>query len=100
MWALRSAFPFSTIARRSRRSHQDAVSAQSRYLAANDKVKSAETSYGLVLAQFNEGMKNTVELLTEKNNYLSAQQEQIQAKYQAVLSIKLLNFYQNEPITL
>ena len=80
--------------------YQDAVSAQSRYLAANDKVKSAETSYGLVLAQFNEGMKNTVELLTEKNNYLSAQQEQIQAKYQAVLSIKLLNFYQNEPITL
>lgn len=45
-------------------------------------------------------MKNTVELLTEKNNYLSAQQEQIQAKYQAVLSIKLLNFYQNEAITL
>ena len=31
--------------------------------------------------QFNLGMKNTVELLTEKNNLLQAQQEQLQAKY-------------------
>lgn len=80
--------------------YQDAVSAQSRYVAANDQVKSAEISYNLVLEQFNAGMKNTVDLLTQKNEYLASQQEQIQAKYQAVLSIKLLNFYQNEPITL
>ena len=45
-------------------------------------------------------MKHTVELLTEKNNYLAAQQEQIQAKYQAVLSIRLLDFYRNVPIEL
>lgn len=80
--------------------HQDATSAQSRYLAATDKVKSASLSYRLVSEQFNAGMKNTVELLTEKNNLLAAQQEQIQAKYQAVLSLKLLNFYQNQPIEL
>ena len=80
--------------------YQDAVSAQSRYIAANDQVKSAAISYNLVLEQFNAGMKNTVDLLTQKNEYLASQQEQIQAKYQAVLSIKLLNFYQNEPITL
>ena len=80
--------------------YQDVVSAQSRYIAANDQVKSAAISYNLVLEQFNAGMKNTVDLLTQKNEYLASQQEQIQAKYQAVLSIKLLNFYQNEPITL
>ncbi len=80
--------------------YQDAVSAQSRYLSASDQVKSAKISYDLVSAQFDEGMKNTVELLTEKNNYLSAQMEQLQAKYQAVLSIKLLNFYCNQPIEL
>ncbi len=80
--------------------YQDAISAQSRYTSATDKLRSAQTSYELVAAQFNEGMKNTVELLTEKNTYLSAQLEQLQAKYQAVLSIKLLNFYRNEPITL
>ena len=47
---------------------------------------------------FDAGMKNTVELLTEKNNYLSALQEQIQAKFEAILSLKLLNFYRNQPI--
>ena len=80
--------------------YQDAVSAQSRYRAATDKVRSAGLSYSLVLGQFEAGMKNTVELLTEKNNYLAAQQEQIQAKYQAVLSIRLLDFYRNVPIEL
>ena len=55
-------------------------------------------SYNLVQEQFNAGMKNTVELLTEKNNYLSALQEQIQAKFEAILSLKLLNFYRNQPI--
>ena len=38
-------------------------------------------------------MKNTVELLTEKNNYLSARQQLLQAKYMAILNSKLLDFY-------
>lgn len=80
--------------------HQNVTASQSRYLAATNSVKSATMSYNLVQEQFNEGMKNTVELLTEKNNYLSALQEQIQAKFEAILSLKLLNFYRNQPIEL
>lgn len=76
------------------------ISAQSRYVAATNSVKSATKSYELVQAQFDSGMKNTVELLTEKNNYLSAIQEQIQAKFESILSLKLLNFYRNQPIEL
>jgi hypothetical protein len=45
-------------------------------------------------------MKNTVELLTEKNNFLSAQQEMLQAKYMAILNAQLLRFYQGKEITL
>lgn len=78
----------------------DATSAQQRYIAAQEKLRSSETSYELVNEQFNLGMKNTVELLTEKNNLLSAQQEVIQAKYMAILSLELLNFYQGEDITI
>ena len=80
--------------------HQNALSAQSRYVAATNSVKSAATSYRLVQEQFDRGMANTVELLTEKNNYLAAVQEQTQAKFEAILSLKLLNFYQNQPIEL
>lgn len=79
---------------------QDAVSAQSRFEAATGKLKSAELSYRLVQEQFDSGMKNAVDLLTEKNNYLSAQQEVIQAKYQSVLSLQLLEFYRGGVIGL
>lgn len=78
----------------------DANSAQQRYAAANEKLKSTEISYNLISEQFNMGMKNTVELLTEKNNLLQAHQEQLQAKYMAILNTQLLKFYQGEKLTL
>lgn len=78
----------------------DANSAQQRYVAAIEKLNSTQTSYDLIQEQFNLGMKNTVELLTEKNNLLSAQQETLQAKYMAILNTQLLKFYQGETISL
>jgi len=76
----------------------DATSAQSQYLAALERLSAVEESYNLTQQQFYLGMKNTVELLTEKNNYLSAQQEVIQSKYMALMSKELLNVYQNRPV--
>lgn len=78
----------------------DANSAQQQYAAANAKLKSTQTSYELISEQFNLGMKNTVELLTEKNNLLQAQQEQLQAKYMAILNTQLLKFYQGDKLEL
>ncbi len=78
----------------------DANSAQQQYAAATEKLRSTQTSFDLVSEQFNLGMKNTVDLLTEKNNLLSAQQEQLQAKYMAILNAKLLHFYAGDEINL
>ena len=78
----------------------DANSAQQRYAAANEKLKSTQISYDLISEQFDLGMKNTVELLTEKNNLLQAQQEQLQAKYMAILNTQLLKFYQGDKLAL
>lgn len=78
----------------------DAWSSQLQYTAAVEKLKSTQASYDLVSEQFNFGMKNTVELLTEKNNLMSAEQEVLQSKYMAVLNIQLLRFYAGEEITL
>ena len=49
----------------------------------------------MISEQFNAGLKNTVELITEKNSLLSAQSNLLQAKYQSVLSMKLLDMYVN-----
>jgi len=78
----------------------DAISGQSKYNAAKDKLTSSELSYTLVKEQYALGMRNTVELTTEQNNYANALQELLQAKYTALLSIKLLNFYQGKEITI
>jgi outer membrane protein len=78
----------------------DAISAQKRYFAAKIQQQAATESYSLVTEQFEAGIKNTVELLTEKNNLLNATSQLLQAKYQAVLAEKILARYMNEPIEL
>ena len=80
--------------------HNDAVSAQHQYSSSQAKLEAAEESYRLVREQFDAGIKNTVELMTEENNYISALSQKLQAKYKAVLALKLLNRYMNEPIEL
>lgn len=78
----------------------DAGNSIAQYLAAKEQLESATTSFELVSEQFGLGMKNTVELLTEKNNLLNAQQQLLQSKYMAVLSKTLLRFYAGEKLWL
>ncbi len=78
----------------------DASSAQSKYRTACEQLAATRTSYELTEEQFMLGMKNTVEMLNAKNNWLSAQQEVSQSRFMALLSLKLLDYYNNKPITL
>ncbi len=80
--------------------HHDAVAGQANYLSSAEKLAYAEESYRLAEASFEAGRNNAVELITEKNNYLSALSARLQAKYQAVLAAKILLFYKGEPVTL
>jgi len=79
-------------------SYQDALSAQSQYVAATEKVKALQTSYDLIEQQFNLGLKNTLELMTEKNNLLAAKQSMLQAKYLSIMNVQMLNLYQDIPL--
>jgi len=76
----------------------DATSSQTQYASAKENLAYVKQSYDLTQEQFFLGMKNTVELLTQKNNYLTAQQEVLQAKYMSIMSIQLLNIYQKKSI--
>lgn len=80
--------------------YQEALSAQSQYLAATNQVKAMQTSYNLIEQQYELGMKNTLDLLTEKNNLLSATQQQMQYKYLSVVAAQVLNLYQDKPVSL
>ena len=76
--------------------HLDAISSQSRFDAANAQVEAAEQSYDLVNEKYSLGMLNAVDILVEKNNLLNAKQEMIQAKYNSLLNLRLLEFYMNQ----
>lgn len=78
----------------------NAHNAQQEYLAAEAKMKSSRVSFELVNEEFNLGMKNMVDLLTEKTNLLSAEQQRLQAKYMAILDRMMLKFYAGESIQL
>jgi outer membrane protein len=78
----------------------DANSAQQRYVAAKEKCKSAQTSFDLINEQFKLGLKNIVELLTQKNTLSTSEQEMLQAKYMAILNTQLLKYYQGDKISL
>jgi len=76
----------------------EARSAQNKFIAARSNVESAQASYNLVSEQFGVGLKNATELLTERSNLLTAQQEFLQSKYTAILNLQLLRFYMGEDI--
>lgn len=71
-----------------------AVINQNKFKAAKVSTKSAKASYELLSEQFALGLKNIVELMTGKNNLLTAQQNELQSKYLAILNIDMLKFYE------
>ena len=71
---------------------------QQKYKAASSSVESARQSYELLSEQFRLGLKNIVELMTGKDNLLSAQQNQLQSKYLTLYNQQMLSFYQGEEI--
>ena len=68
---------------------------QSQFKAAKVSSESAQTSYDLLSEQFKLGLKNIVELRTGKDNLLKAKQNELQAKYMAILNLNILKFYKD-----
>lgn len=67
---------------------------QQKYKAACATVESEQQSFDLLQEQFRLGLKNIVELMTGKDNLLSAQQNQLQSKYQTIYNQQMLKFYE------
>lgn len=76
----------------------NALTNQQKYKAAASSVESAQQSYELLSEQFRLGLKNIVELMKGKDNLLTAQQNQLQSKYQTLYNKQMLVFYQGGEI--
>ena len=71
----------------------DAETNQAKLRSAITTEDSEQQSYDLLQEQFRLGLKNIVELMTGKDRLLTAQQNRLQSKYQAVLAQQMLKFY-------
>ncbi len=80
--------------------HQDADASLKRYVASEKNVEALEEAFRYTEQRFNVGMVNTLEYNDAKNRLTTAQSELLQAKYEYVFRVQILDFYIGNPISL
>jgi outer membrane protein len=80
--------------------YNDAVSAREKYNSATEAVNSYKESFHYTEQKYNVGIVNSVEYNIAKNNFIRAESELLQAKYEYIFGLKILDFYRGIPITL
>lgn len=78
----------------------DTRSAQSRFEAAKTQLESAMLTDELTNERFNLGYVDAIELMTSHNAYVDARHTLLQAKYMAMLGLKMIGFYRDATVTL
>ncbi len=81
-------------------SHNDALSASEKYNSSIEAVNSYRESFHYTEQKYNVGIVNSVEYNIAKNNYIKAESDLLQAKYEYIFAVKILDFYRGIPITL
>jgi outer membrane protein TolC len=67
--------------------------AEKRFEDSNEKFLSADQSYKNIQSDFQYGLVTAIDLEIEKNNFLNAQAQLLQAKYELIYSKEALEFY-------
>lgn len=80
--------------------HADAKGAFKRYAAAQKSVDALKKSFDYTEQRFNVGMVNSVDYSDAKNKLTNAESELLQAKYEYIFRLKVLEFYMGKPLTL
>ncbi len=79
--------------------YNDATSAFNRHKAATKKVQATSESFKYAEQKFNVGLINSVEYNDAKKEYNNALSELIQAKYDYVFRITVIDFYLGKPLS-
>lgn len=80
--------------------HANAMAAMKKYYSSEKAVQSTEEAFRYVEEKFNLGIVTPLEYNDAKNRVTNAQSSFIQAKYEYIFRIKILEFYNGKEITL
>ena len=75
-----------------------AVTAQARYAGSQESAASARQHYELTEEKYKVGKAGVTDYNDARNNWLRAESEQIQARYQCLYQTKLLDFYRGQEL--
>ncbi|MCK9613702.1 MAG: TolC family protein [Bacteroidales bacterium] len=78
----------------------DAKAALNRYNAGIKSVEALRESFNYTEQRFNVGLVNSIDYNDAKNKLMKAVSESLNAKYEFVFRIKVLDFYQGKPLTI
>jgi len=80
--------------------YTDAVGAQKKLLANLKNKKANEESFRYSENKFNVGLINAFDYTTARNNFSKAETDLLQAKYELIFKLKILDFYKGIPLKL
>ncbi len=89
-----------TLRKEIEQAYTNALAAMKRYRASEKAVQSMEEAFRYTEEKFNVGSVNSLEYNQSKNNLAVAKSTLAQAKYEYIFRTKILDFYNNVPITL
>lgn len=78
--------------------YQNLLTASDRYKTLQQQTKDYEQSFKAATVRFSEGVGNSIDYLTSKNNLDRANSNLIAARYDFILRTKVLDFYQAKPL--
>ena len=81
-------------------SYADALAAQKRFDATKRQLAAFAQAFRNAEIRFNNGLINPTDYNVAKNNFVKAQSDLVQAKYQYTFKLKVLDFYQGKPLAL
>lgn len=78
----------------------DALTTQSLFDSNSEQLEAEQESYRLAEEMFAQGLVNSVDYLTSKNNLTTAENNLTQSKYNMILQNRIVNYYLGDPIKL
>lgn len=82
------------------KAHNDARNAIQKWIAADRAATAARRAFELGQKRYELGLSNTVEYLSIQNNQYAAESRALQAKYDLVFRLKVIDYYLGRPLTL
>ncbi|MCH8317387.1 MAG: TolC family protein [Bacteroidetes bacterium] len=77
----------------------NAKAADKKYIASKNQVEAQRKVFKNTEVRYNQNMVNTVDYNIAKNNLTKAESDLVQAKYELIFKLKILDFYQGKDIS-